>query len=212
MKPKKLVPVCFIVVLTAVSLVLPALAHGHGHHNGPRRNTQSVQTVQTPAAIAVCPVQGCTLAGRHSHSGVTYCGYAHESGFCDGKCRALCTVEDCDAVGPHSHNGTLYCGYDHETGFCDGLCRALCSVEGCAVMGRHTHSGTAYCGYDHETGFCDGHCQALCSVAGCTTLGQHSHYGTAYCGYRHESGFCDGNHAVCAVAGQRTHWSASCHR
>ena len=41
----------------------------------------------------VCSIEDCTTAGRHIHDGVTYCGYAHAGGICDGTCYALCAVE-----------------------------------------------------------------------------------------------------------------------
>ena len=148
---KKLTAVCLLCLLTAASLVLPAFAHGHrgGHH---RATTQATQSV------AVCPVENCTATGRHSHWGVTYCGYDHESGFCDGNCRALCTVSGCTLTGQHTHYGTAYCGYHHESGFCDGNCLALCTVKGCTLTGQHTHYGVSCCGRRHQAGFCDGSC------------------------------------------------------
>ena len=36
--------------------------------------------------LALYIIEGCTLAGRHVHSGVTYCGANHASGYCDGSC------------------------------------------------------------------------------------------------------------------------------
>ncbi len=140
MRIKRKLAACLLCVLTAVSLVFPASAHGCGRHGGHHgQNTVAVQ----PAVITVCPAGGCTAAGRHSHGGTVYCGYAHAGGVCDGNCRALCPVEDCALTGRHTHSGAVYCGYAHEEGFCDGDCRALCPVESCAVSGRHTHSGAA---------------------------------------------------------------------
>ena len=137
--------------IAVLALTVPALAcGGHGHHGGKRVQTQ----------VTVCTVKGCETAGRHIHNGVTYCGYAHEDGVCDGKCLALCSAEDCDTIGRHTHDGVTYCGSCHEAGFCSGQCLTLCPVEGCTTVGRHTHDGTVYCGNHHEDGFCDGHCAA----------------------------------------------------
>ena len=69
-------------------------------------------------------MEGCELAGRHDHDGVTYCGNCHESGYCDGACLALCDVEGCTLTGRHDHDGVTYCGNRHACGFCDGSCPA----------------------------------------------------------------------------------------
>lgn len=141
-------------VLTALLLAAPASAHcGHG------RVARAASAVST--TYPVCTVEGCEIAGRHTHSGRTYCGYDHADGYCDGKCYALCEVEDCTITGRHTHDGTIYCGYDHADGYCDGECYALCGVDGCTITGRHTHGGTAYCGSHHECGYCDGSCQTV---------------------------------------------------
>ena len=130
-----------VAVLTALMLMLPASAHGGRHHQA---------AAQTPVTnCGVCAVETCHTSGRHTHSGVTYCGYNHASGVCNGTCAALCAVEDCAVTGRHVHSKTTYCGYDHAGGFCDGACAALCAVSGCTAAGRHTHSGVTYCGYDH---------------------------------------------------------------
>lgn len=140
----------------AAALIVPASAHGchggrsRGHHGGYRQNVQTT--------VTVCPYPNCTVTGRHLHSGVIYCGYAHEGGVCDGACRALCPYGDCDTAGQHTHCGRSYCGYDHDCGFCDGTCRALCPYEDCTLTGRHTHDGAAYCGDAHDCGFCDSSC------------------------------------------------------
>ena len=69
----------------AAMLVVPASAHGchggrgRGHHGG--GYAQSIQ-----ASVAVCPYEDCATSGHHFHSGVTYCGYVHEGGYCDGSC------------------------------------------------------------------------------------------------------------------------------
>ena len=70
---------CAIMVTAAT---VPAFAHGgrgHGHHHGGcARNVQN--------NIAVCPYEDCSTAGRHIHDDVTYCGYNHCNGVCDGSC------------------------------------------------------------------------------------------------------------------------------
>ena len=137
--------------LCAALALLTVSVFAHGGHHGGHHYGQTRQTT-----VSVCQIAGCSIAGHHSHNGVSYCGYAHEGGFCDGSCRALCPMEDCAIAGAHSHNGVSYCGYAHESGFCDGSCRALCTVEGCTIAGAHSHNGVAYCGYAHAQGFCDG--------------------------------------------------------
>lgn len=88
----------------------------------------------------VCSIEDCTTAGRHIHDGVTYCGYAHADGICDGTCYALCAVEGCTLSGRHSHDGTVYCGANHGCGFCDGTCQqVLTVVRGGGHHGRHRH-------------------------------------------------------------------------
>ena len=89
MRIKRRIAVSLLCLLAAAALTVPAFAHGGGHHGG-HHGRNAVQ----PAAVAVCPVEGCTIAGRHTHGGTVYCGYDHESGLCDGSCRALCPVED----------------------------------------------------------------------------------------------------------------------
>ena len=71
-KPIAAVAVCMLV---SMIFVFPASAHGHGHHR---------QTSNT--YIHVCTIEDCTESGYHLHDGVTYCGYAHSSGYCDGSC------------------------------------------------------------------------------------------------------------------------------
>lgn len=138
----------------AVSLLAPA-AFAHGCH----RRAQSAQ-------CGLCTVEGCEYAGRHTHNGVTYCGYCHEDGVCNGACAPLCPYEDCELAGRHTHDGVTYCGYDHENGFCDGACLSLCPVEGCTLTGRHTHDGVTYCGANHTEGFCDGTCPVYRAAGG----------------------------------------------
>ncbi len=99
-------------VLAAAILTVPAFAHGC--------KGRRVQTVD--ASCGLCTVEDCAITGRHTHRGVTYCGYDHADGVCDGTCYALCGVEGCDSTGRHTHDGVTYCGYAHAHGFCDGVC------------------------------------------------------------------------------------------
>ena len=99
-------------VLAAAILTVPAFAHGC--------KGRRVQTVD--ASCGLCTVEDCAITGRHTHRGVTYCGYDHADGVCDGTCYALCSVEGCDSTGRHTHDGVTYCGYAHAHGFCDGVC------------------------------------------------------------------------------------------
>ena len=81
----------FLCVLALSLLTLPVSAHGRhggGCHGQPARPSQPVNPT-----VTVCKVEGCAIAGRHVHNGVTYCGYPHESGVCDNNCRALCPLE-----------------------------------------------------------------------------------------------------------------------
>ena len=99
-------------VLAAAILTVPAFAHGC--------KGRRIQTAD--ASCGVCTVEDCAITGRHTHRGVTYCGYDHADGVCDGTCYALCSVEGCDSTGRHTHDGVTYCGYAHAHGFCDGVC------------------------------------------------------------------------------------------
>ena len=115
-------------LLVLLLLTATALAHG-GHH-------RTVRTCQ------LCTVEGCEIAGRHTHNGVTYCGYDHAAGFCDGTCAALCSVEGCTIAGRHTHSGAAYCGYDHAAGFCDGTCAVY---DGAVSTGGHCgHHGRCH--------------------------------------------------------------------
>ena len=67
-------------LLTAGVLVSAALACGHHGRRAVTGGTVSCR---------VCTAAGCELTGRHVHNGVTYCGYGHASGLCDGNCHAL---------------------------------------------------------------------------------------------------------------------------
>lgn len=154
--------VLLLACVTALALMVPAMAHGHGGcHGGGRRWNAQVQT-----QITVCTVEGCEIAGRHVHNGVTCCGYDHANGVCDGKCLALCTVEGCEIAGRHVHDGVTYCGSSHECGFCDGRCLTLCPVDGCTTAGPHVHDGVTYCGNDHAAGYCGGTCAAAATGTG----------------------------------------------
>lgn len=75
-----------------------------------------------PAELHVCPVEGCTVRGTHTHDGVTYlCNGAHCGGVCDGSCAAAWngadTVPTAAPVssGHHgdSHHGNGYHGGHH---------------------------------------------------------------------------------------------------
>ena len=96
--------------MLAAMLVVPVSAHGchggrgGGRHGGYARNVQT--TVQT--AVTVCPYSDCTLAGRHTHSGVTYCGYDHAGGFCDGTCTAILAAQAAKAAPTVTASG---CGH-----------------------------------------------------------------------------------------------------
>lgn len=129
---KKQLAAGFLALMMLGLLSVSALAHG-GHG----RSAYRARTV----SCAVCTLEDCETAGRHLHDGVTYCGYAHADGICNGQCRALCTLEDCTLSGSHSHDGTAYCGYAHECGFCDGSCQAYyaASTSGCGCHGHHGH-------------------------------------------------------------------------
>lgn len=105
--------------IMAVSL-LAAPAFAHGSHGRGGCHGQRARVQQT--AISVCAVEGCSVAGRHVHDGVIYCGYDHEGGYCNGTCLALCPVEGCTASGLHTHGRVTYCGNHHSCGFCDGTC------------------------------------------------------------------------------------------
>lgn len=127
MKRTRCLTSALLCLLLVLALAVPASAHGcHGGRT--RRYSARQQAVQT--SVTVCPVADCATAGRHSHDGVVYCGYCHESGVCDNTCRALCTLEDCCETGRHLHDGVTYCGSDHANGFCDGSC-AVPAVRGC---------------------------------------------------------------------------------
>ena len=80
-------------VLTALLLAAPASAHcGHG------RVARAASAVST--TYPVCTVEGCEIAGRHTHSGRTYCGYDHAGGFCDGACTAILAAQAAAKAAP----------------------------------------------------------------------------------------------------------------
>ncbi|NBI67775.1 hypothetical protein D1646_13375 [Pseudoflavonifractor sp. 60] len=165
MHTKKMIYCAMAFALAAALLVSTGFACGR-HHGGNRQRVSP--------AVYLCPVEDCEEYGRHIHDGVTYCGYDHSGGVCNGQCAALCSVEDCQIAGRHTHDDAICCGYDHESGFCDGTCAALCTVENCEIIGRHTHSGTVYCGYAHGGCFCDGTCANAAPVA---SRGFRQHHG-----------------------------------
>ena len=154
-------PKIFALLLAVALLIVPASAHGGHHGHGQCRTAAQQQTTvqrqavqpqstQQPLTYQLCPVEGCTIAGRHFHDGKPYCGANHTGTVCDGSCltRPLCAVEGCTQTGCHLHDGTTYCGAAHSCGWCDGSCQShpLCTVEGCTQAGYHLHDGTGYCG------------------------------------------------------------------
>lgn len=184
---------CFTLMM---ALAVTAAAHGHrggGHHGGCNDSgyDDSYGGGRYGSAAALCPVEGCEQTGYHVHDGVAYCGYAHQSGVCDGSCYALCPAAVSDPAGCPAYGQT-----DDTAAGCARWYRmgiAACPVEGCDQPGRHTHDGTLYCGYAHEGGACSGSCCPLCPVEGCDLPGRHFHDDTLYCGSVHAAGFCDGS-------------------
>ena len=104
---KKMLLAGAAVILTFSLSVFPAFAHGHGgHHGGHHGNwtTQNIPgnndntgaaapntdadtgTAAVSGAYPVCPFEGCAETGHHLHDGSYYCGYHHNSGYCDGSC------------------------------------------------------------------------------------------------------------------------------
>ena len=74
------------------------------------------------AGKVVCPVEGCTVRGTHTHNGVTYlCNGAHCGGVCDGSCATAWNGADTAPTaapvssGHHgeSHHGNGYHGGHH---------------------------------------------------------------------------------------------------
>lgn len=93
----------------ALALMVPALAHGH-HGGGRRRQTQ----------VTVCSLKGCETLGRHVHNGVTYCGYDHAYGFCDGTClnpvQPTAPAVTAPATTPNTTGTNYSYGYGHHGG------------------------------------------------------------------------------------------------
>lgn len=89
MKLKQTLAATAACALLLGAVTLPASAHGGRHHNA-------------SPSYAVCTVEGCAETGRHTHDGVTYCGYDHAGGTCTG---ASCSG------GGHSsgHHGGRHC-------------------------------------------------------------------------------------------------------
>lgn len=104
-------------VLALAVLTLPVSAHGHhggGCHGRPSQPSK-------PVTVTVCTVEGCTQTGRHVHNGVTYCGYDHAYGFCDGTClnpvQPTAPAVTAPATTPNTTTGTNYSyGYGHHGG------------------------------------------------------------------------------------------------
>ena len=87
-----------VAAVCAAALLAPA-AFAHGGCHGRRAVRQTAQPCAVEdctlhngnglcdgSCYPLCPVEGCAQAGRHVHSGVTYCGAEHGSGWCDGTC------------------------------------------------------------------------------------------------------------------------------
>jgi len=80
-------------VFAVAVLALPVSACGrHGHH------------AQSDYHCAVCTVEDCNETGFHIHDETMYCGYNHESGYCDGSC--IYSVEP-ESTGYRGHH---HCG------------------------------------------------------------------------------------------------------
>ena len=112
MRFKKLLTAVATASLISVLFVMPVSAHGHhgaqGHHSQTSNTTVTSETTTSEATTSgatvsdntdcpVCTVDGCTETGRHSHDGHDYCGYNHESGYCDGSC---------ETASHHANDGT----------------------------------------------------------------------------------------------------------
>lgn len=120
-------------IVLAMLFMMPVSASAHCSGYGP------LTPIPVVTSCEVCTIEDCTAAGRHIHDGVTYCGYAHADGICNGGCYALCTTEGCTLSGRHSHDGVIYCGQNHENGFCDGSCQQVRVVTGGGHHGHHGH-------------------------------------------------------------------------
>lgn len=159
-------------IVCSVLCVMPVSAHGH--------HSRTDCDVASDHLCEVCTESDCTKKGWHVHDDITYCGYAHEEGYCDGTCAVVkvCPVENCQEKKQHTHDGISYCGYAHESGYCDGTCGSaeVCSEEGCVKTGRHTHEGVTWCGYDHKSGYCDRSCEKTARTCGRRHGRHHSHH------------------------------------
>lgn len=124
-----------VAAVLSIALLVPVAYACGGHGRAISRQPQAT----VPTTCAVCTVEDCQIAGRHSHDDTLYCGYHHADGICDGTCRALCPVEDCDITGYHTHNDSAYCGSHHDAGFCDGSCQAQVKtpVNTSVNVGKH---------------------------------------------------------------------------
>lgn len=155
-----------VVLLAAGMMVMPVSAHGH----------HGQKTVPADQVCGLCTVTDCAVIGLHTHEDLTFCGYDHANGYCDGSCGAVgvCMLEGCAETGYHIHDNLTFCGYDHACGYCDGSCGvvSVCSVEGCTQTGRHVHGEQTYCGAGHTGGYCDNSC-----VRSATRQGGYGHHG-----------------------------------
>lgn len=108
-------------ILAAFLLAVPASAHcGHGGYR-----QQTSQPVAT--AYPACTVDGCNIAGRHLHDGVTYCGTYHADGVCNVNCLPAATVVSNATVVSDSSSATTsgstgYYGGHHGGGHHRGHC------------------------------------------------------------------------------------------
>ena len=100
-----------------MSFVMPVSAHGHHY-----RQTSVKADVKTDTVCELCPVEDCTRTGLHVHDNVTYCGYAHGGGYCDGMY--------CRNIRLHEHSRSNCAHYD-----CDVL--SVCSLLPDTLQPRH---------------------------------------------------------------------------
>lgn len=167
-------------IVTALMMAMPAFAcggRGSGGYRGGYSGTRYTARRDSGLLATACPVEGCTIAGRHYHNGVLYCGTYHADGYCTTDCFSqgyglavpACPVEGCTIAGRHLHDGVTYCGTYHADGNCVPACFtssyqtvAACPVEGCTIPGRHYHNGVTYCGTYHEDGYCLSDCYGSC--------------------------------------------------
>jgi len=104
---------CAAGVLAALLLAAPASAHCDASH------AHGCWQVNQPVAMTCpeCTVEGCTIAGRHLHNGITYCGTHHVDGVCSIDClTAANTSNTAVASGHHSghhggHHSSRYKGH-----------------------------------------------------------------------------------------------------